>query len=95
MSERDDRIYFERKGDSIRVMNADEKGESDINKFAGMVMLIGIAVILFNMGFSPLSFFAIIVWSVACFLLRYVIAMLAGLAILGLIGYWVIRLFFF
>lgn len=94
MSDQDDRVYIEQSGDTLHIMNAQQKGERDVMKVAVGVTLVGIVVILINLGFSPVAFFAILAWGAFCFFLRNIIAILVGLAMLGLVGYGIIWLFF-
>jgi len=87
--------YIERNWDgSYRVMDAEEKAESDEMGIVAVVMIIGIIGILVNLGFSPWSFLAIVVWFFACILLRKVIVFLAGLVFLYLMGRFIWWLFF-
>lgn len=92
----DEKRYYKRHYDgSYSFMSGEEKAEQDMMMPAVLVAVIGVIVILVNMGFTPLSFFAVIGWFIACVLLHKLIAIVAGLAILYFVGKFIIGLFFF
>ncbi len=87
--------YLEKNWDgSYSLIDSEEKAERSADGVLGLVMLVGIVIIIANLGFTPWAFGAILVWLVVAALLKSVILFLFGLFVLYLMGSLVWWLFF-
>lgn len=84
MAEKDEeQFYLERRGDRYRILNQQQKNESDF--YGVLVMYMGIAAvaILFAFGFSPISFFLIIISTALIYIFRIIVVIIGGVIIVG------------